>query len=101
MVAKIGKVCIIDPYPKKVNPLWAIWVCGNKPLLELEWDPSEWWWRDANGKMISFFDYSVKLGREFQRRRNPVNMPTAAKVWLNNNIPMHSILAFWKWLWAL
>ena len=100
VVAKTGKVCIIDPHPEKVNPFWDIWVCDSKPLLELEWDPTEWWWRDANGKMVSFFDYSVKLGREFQRRRSLV-MPAAAKVWLNNNMPMHSILAFWKWLWAL
>ena len=28
-------------------------------------------------------------------------MLVAAKVWLNNNIPMHLVLAFWKWLWAL
>ena len=37
VVAKIRKVCIIDPHPKNVNPLWDIWVCGSKPLLELEW----------------------------------------------------------------
>ena len=58
------------------------------------------WWRDANGQMVSFFDYFVKLGREFQRRRNPV-LPIATKVWSSNSIPMHAILAFWKWLWAL
>ena len=68
VVAKTGKVCIIAPHPKKVNPLSDIWVCGSKPLLELEWDPSEWWWRDANGKMVSLFDYFVKLSRQFQRR---------------------------------
>ena len=28
-------------------------------------------------------------------------MPVAAKIWLNNNISMHLVLAFWKWLWAL
>ena len=28
-------------------------------------------------------------------------MLVEAKVWLNNNMPMHSVLAFWKWLWAL
>ena len=39
VVAKIGNVCIVDPHPKKVYPLWNIWVCGSKPLLELEWDP--------------------------------------------------------------
>ena len=72
VVAKTGKVCVIDPHPNKVNPFWDIWVCGSKPLLELEWGPSEWWWIDDNGKMVSFFDYSVKLGRECQRRKNPV-----------------------------
>ena len=30
------------------------------------WDPVKWWRRDANGKMVSFFHYSIKLGREFQ-----------------------------------
>ena len=44
VVAKIGNVCIVDPHPKKVYPLWNIWVCGSKPLLELEWDPTKWWW---------------------------------------------------------
>ena len=84
----IGKVCIIDPHPKNVNPLCDIWVCGSKPLLELKWDLVQWWWRDTNGKIVSFFDYSVKLSREFQRRRNPV-MPVVVKVWINNNIPIH------------
>ena len=44
----------------------------------------EWWWRNVNGKMVSFFDYSVKLGREFQRKRNQI-MLLAAKVWILSN----------------
>ena len=97
VVAKTRKVCIIDPHPKKVNPLRDIWVSGSKPLLELEWDLTEWWWRDANGKMVSFFDYSVKLGREFQQRRNLATL-MVAKAWSSNSIPMHEVLAFSKWL---
>ena len=38
VVAKTRKVCIIDPHPQM-----HIWVCGSKPLLELEWDPTDWW----------------------------------------------------------
>ena len=41
VVAKTMKVCIIDPYPKNVNDLWDIWVCGSKPFLELQWDPMD------------------------------------------------------------
>ena len=61
VVAKPGKVCIIDPHPEKVNSFWDTWVCDNKPLLELEWDPTEWWWRDANGKMVSFSSLLCKI----------------------------------------
>ena len=50
--------------------------------------------------MVSFFDYSIKLGNEFQRWRDPI-MPVIAKVWLSSSIPMYLVLAFWKWLWAL
>ena len=57
VLAKTAKVCIIDPHPKKENPFWDISVCGSKPLLELKWDSSEWWRRDVNGKMVSFFGY--------------------------------------------
>ena len=41
VVAKKGKVCIIDPHPNNVDLFWDIWVCGSEPLLELEWDPTE------------------------------------------------------------
>ena len=30
VVAKTGKVCIIDLHLEKVNPFWDIWVCGSK-----------------------------------------------------------------------
>ena len=53
VVARTRKVCIIDPHPKKVNHFSDIWVCGSKPFLEVEWDPT--WWTDANVKMVSFF----------------------------------------------
>ena len=47
VVSKTGKVSILDLHPEKVNPFWDTWICDSKPLLELEWDPTECLWRDA------------------------------------------------------
>ena len=44
IVVEVDKIQVIDPDPNVVNPLWDLWIVGEKPLCEFSWDLGEWTW---------------------------------------------------------
>ena len=42
ILAKVDRVWVLDPYPTDGHSWWDIWVVGEKPLGELEWDLRKW-----------------------------------------------------------
>ena len=62
------KKWMLNPHPNDINNLSELWVCENKPIDRLLWDPGEWKWQTISaqgmlGKQIPFFQYSAKMGR--------------------------------------
>ena len=49
----------------KVEPHSNLWVYGNCPLAELEWDPGDFKWKH-NNRLHHFFNYNTKLGQAIQ-----------------------------------
>ena len=74
VLAYDGFKWIIDPQVDAVKEYWKLRVFEKKPLIRLQWDPGEFWWKDPFDrvkKRCSFFQYSVKIGRHIlaaQRR---------------------------------
>ena len=48
---------IIDPQVDAIKEHWKLRVFEKKPLIRLQWDPGEFWWKDPFdcGKKVWFF----------------------------------------------
>ena len=67
IVAYSGQHWYFDPLPEKITMLWKVWVWEARPIIRHQWDLGEYKWidpyRQRNMDGISFYNYSVKLGR--------------------------------------
>ena len=101
VLAYDGSKWLIDPQVEAVKEHWKLRVFEKKPLIRLQWDPGEFWWKDPFDRMekrYGFFQYSVKMGRHIlaaQRRTTP----RASQFWNHQGITSEFLTKFWGTLW--
>jgi hypothetical protein len=87
----------IDPSPEKISD-------GNKPLVRLQWDPSEFMWTDPfkslEGPLTPFFKYIVKLGRRILAASQKQVTLVSVAFWRQQSISNNFLNQFWINLWS-
>ena len=73
VIARLDKNIFIDPSPLIANDTSHIWVLHSRPLVDLQWDPSDYGWKlsifNTSTKVLPFFKYSVAFGRNFMLKQ--------------------------------
>ena len=73
------------------------------PISKLTWDPRELYWKvwfQDQIKHVSFFHYSMKIGRKILGARS-LREPIVNVFWRRNGISLQHLKSFWKWLWGI
>ena len=103
VVGSQGKVCFVDPIvsPEMAHS-WRLWIWEGRPISQLYWDPGEWQWPhvDSSCAPVSFFQYSVRIGRISQLRQQ-YRQPTRLHTWLHQGLSHTYLQQFWSAVWAL
>lgn len=73
---------------------WRLWISERSLLSSLAWDPDEWSWLVARTREepVSFFEYTVRVGRQIMLRQQP-STSTRLRVWLHAGLS-HAFLSF-------
>lgn len=74
----------VDPsFHIDMAPSWRLWIWEGRPLSQLSWDLGEWEWPsvEQGARHVSFFAYSVRIGRHCLLRRS-LHRPTRLGTWL-------------------
>ena len=104
VIARLAKKIVIDPSPLIAKYSSHIWVLHSRPLVDLQWDPSDYGWKmsiaDPSSKVIPFFTYSVAFGRNFMLKQTET-VPAGKKYWDEGNISPSLMLIFWKQFWSI
>ncbi len=102
VVAWDGLKWRIDPDLTNFEVHWDLWVWEKRPLARLQWDPGGLSWQvpwAAEGNLVSFFNYSVKIGRNVLATSRQ-KLPTMARHWEEQHLSQQFLNRFWKSLWA-
>ena len=68
VLAYDGSKWIIDPQVDAVKEHWKLRVFEKKPLIRLQWDPGEFWWKDPFDRLekgVVFFSTQLRLDDTF------------------------------------
>lgn len=102
VVGSKGKVHKVDPdFEMEEIALWTFWIWEGRPLSQLSWDPGEWLWPAAHPSepAVSFFDYSVPIGRSIFLRQEYMQ-PTRLRFWLHAGLSHAFTGRFWSYIWS-
>lgn len=74
---------------------------GGLALSSLSWDPAKWLWPTGRtaGEPVSFFEYSVRIGRHALLWQQHV-IPMRMRVWLHAGISHAFLTQFWDHIWS-
>ncbi|MCO5596294.1 hypothetical protein L7F22_050355 [Adiantum nelumboides] len=105
IVGSLGKRCTVDPMVSIEEAMfWRLWIWEGSPLSQIVWDLGEWFWPSQQrlGEEVSFFEYSVPMGRDIMRRFHPVpHYPRRLQHWLTQGLSHTFMRHFWTCTWTL
>lgn len=80
---------------------WQLWLWEDRPLSSLTWDPWEWEWPAAQigAPSVSFFEYSVRIGRHILLRQQR-SITTRIRAWLHGGLSHVFLSQFWAHIWS-
>ena len=103
VIARLDKKIFVDPNPLIANYASHIWVLHSRPLVDLQWDPSDYGWKvsmsDATNNILPFFSYSVAVGRNFMLNQTE-SIPAGKRYWEEGNVSSSHMRMFWKRFWV-
>lgn len=103
IVGSCGRRKEVDPqFAVDEAAIWRLWIWEGRPLSQISWDPGEWYWPslETGQGSLTFFEYSVKVGRRCLLRRE-TQRPTRLGLWLQSGLSHAFLRQYWALLWSL